>query len=256
MVGNLDLIRNLTGESQSDEKCGKSMTKITVRRILNALIVVMVFGAWFFMMFRSQARSGATLQAAGLGSLKYYTILSNLLAGIAAIFWLYTSLSATSLRALRGRGMHIGGGRSTHTAEVLKYAATVSVSLTFLVVIFFLAPTMGGLLKMYQGANLFLHLIVPVVCIAEQILFRDEELTRGENFLAVVPTLLYGIVYLGNIILNGRGSGKSTNDWYGFARWGIPVGFVIFAVIAAVTFGVGALLRQLRRRSWHKAGRS
>ena len=40
--------------------------------------------------------------------------------------------------------------------------------------------------------------------------------------IAVIPMIVYGTFYLGNILLNGRGEWPDTNDWYGFAMWGIP----------------------------------
>ena len=199
------------------------MIRSRIRIIINIVIAVTVFGAWLSMFFAG----GGRLSSAGIASLRYFTVLSNLLAAFAASAWL--------IGQFRGQA-----GRRT---EVFKYVAAVGVALTFAVVAFFLGP-LYGMLSMYRGANLWLHLIVPVICMLEQILFCEEKMTAGDNRLAAVPVLVYGCAYLANIIINGKGEWPDTNDWYGFVNWGLPVGLVIFAGIALAAWGLGLLLRK------------
>ncbi len=51
------------------------MKKDKIRKTLNILLAIAVFGAWGHMVFSG----GGTLADSGLSSLKYFTVLSNLL---------------------------------------------------------------------------------------------------------------------------------------------------------------------------------
>ena len=53
-----------------------------------------------------------------------------------------------------------------------------------------------------------------------------------------VPVLIYGTFYALNIIINGRGSGPTTNDWYGLAQWGPAM----YAPVIAIITGMGLAL--------------
>ena len=66
------------------------------------------------------------------------------------------------------------------------------------------------------------------------------------TFIAVIPTLLYGIVYAANILKNGIGEGEKTNDWYGFAVGGVKSIPVVFAIIMTVTWGLAVGMLALR----------
>jgi len=204
-----------------------------IRIIVNGAIAVAVFAAWLFMM----ARGGGLLSSAGLRSLRYFTVLSNLFEGIVSAV-----LAVTLLR---------GGDRTedrTGTSDREKRAgrlglfnliAASAVALTFLVVMVFLGP-LFGYPAMFRGANLWFHLIVPLAAIAEFILFNETEVPKKACRWVVIFPLAYGTVYLINILVNGAPG----NDIYGFTLWGLPVALVIFAVICFATYGMGALMNR------------
>lgn len=200
--------------------------KDKIRIVVNIAIAIMVFGAWLDMLFFAEG----TLAEVGVRSLKYFTIQSNLLAGIAAIIWLARCRKGVS-----------------KAVESFKYVAAASVALTFITVMTFLGP-MYGYPEMLVGANLWLHLVVPVVAIAEVIFLSDVEYTRKDNNLVLIPLAIYGTGYLANNIINGIGEGAGTNDWYLFLTWGYPVGFVIFAVLFLVTWLMAFGMRIARQR--------
>lgn len=203
-----------------------SSSKKKTRRIVNICLVVMVAGAWLGMI----VFGGGDLAARGIGSMKYFTVLSNILCGIAAAIWL--------IQERKGR---------SESAERLKYVAATAVALTFTVVIVFLGP-LYGYLAMFEGANLWLHLIIPVTAIAEIIFLSDAKYTRRDNDLAVIPPFLYGLVYLANILINGIGEWPDTNDWYLFFRWGYPIGIAIYAVIIIVTWLLAFVMRKAQAK--------
>ena len=195
-----------------------------LRLIVNIIIVIIVFAAWGYMFTNKEP---GALASAGIMNLRYFTVLSNIAEGIVSLIW--------TILFIRGV--------DTSKVDKAKYIAAVSVALTFSTIAFFLGP-IYGLLSMYQGANFFFHLIVPVIAMLEYVFAGGEPVGRRENLLAVLPMLLYGAVYLCNILINGR----EGNDWYGFVNWGLPVGILIFAVMCLATYGIGALLRFIRRR--------
>ena len=198
--------------------------------VLNLAVFVMVMAAWLRMMFVFE---NGVLTSRGIASLKYFTVLSNLLEGAVSL-----ALAAALLfRRQDGRFFHL-----------LKYMGAVSVGLTFFTVVGFLGP-LYGYRAMFRGANLWLHLVVPLLAMAEFMFLNDVPMTWRDNLLAVLPMLCYGMFYLANNLLNGTGTGRSTNDFYGFLHWGLPAGLFIFAALILSTFLVGLGLRLGNRRS-------
>ena len=194
------------------------------RKYVNIFIAVAAFCSWIAMTLYGQRM----LSEPGLGNLRFFTVLSNLLAGTAAVIWL----------AVSGRG-----GEDLRRAETLKFVAAAAVGLTFTVVMVFLGP-LYGYPMMFTGSNFFFHLIIPLVAAAEIIFLSDAAYTARDNLLAVIPTLAYGSVYLLNNCINGTGEWPDTNDWYSFLRWGYPVGIAIFAIACAITWLIGFMLRK------------
>ena len=198
------------------------------RVVVNLAIALMAFVSWG----RMFVGENGVLVSRGFGSLKYFTVLSNLFAGGMAVVWLVFAVCRRQM---------------PRAAVVLKFAAAASVGLTFFTVMVFLGPTMGyG--KMFAGVSLYMHLIVPLAAAAEWIWLMPERMSFRESMWTVVPMLFYGAFYLGNVLVNGPGTFPRVNDWYGFARWGMPAALVIFAALALATWGIALLLRRGQAR--------
>ena len=206
-------------------KAGKEVTAMW-RIALNLLIIIAVSVCFYF----TYTGGGDALLATGISGLKYFTVLSNIFAALAAVFWIISHNTGKLYRA----------------AEAVKFVSAVSVALTFTTVVVFLGP-LYGYPKMFTGPNLWYHLIVPIAAMLEIILFQEHVPSLRLCALSVVSPLLYGTAYAVNILANGTGTPPTTNDWYGFVTWGIPIGLVIFIAICAVTFGLACLLRLLNR---------
>ena len=195
-----------------------------LRMAVNALLFAGVTVGWFLMAFGGVG----VLRSGGLEGLKYFTVLSNVLEGAAALVWMI-SVGAT--------------GRETRFVTVLKYIAAVCVGLTFVTVLVFFGP-LYGYLSMYRSANFFFHLLIPLGAMAEFVLMNRETVSLRENLAAVAAPLLYGAVYTVNVLVRVPTDDPFEHDFYGFVLWGLPVGLGIFAVICAATFLIGLALRK------------
>ncbi|MBR3201552.1 MAG: hypothetical protein IKG17_09510 [Mogibacterium sp.] len=203
------------------------MDRNKLRKYVNILLVAAVLGSWIALF----VSASGTLMHNGINSLKYFTVLSNLFEGAASVIWLVSSRS---------------NGKASALAELLKFMAAAAVGLTCAVVLAFLGP-LYGYPEMFAGPSLFMHLLTPVVAIAEIIFLSDAEYTRKDNRLVMLSPVVYGVFYLGNNIINGIGEWPDTNDWYFFLAWGYPVGILIFAVICGVIWLLGLAMRKLHR---------
>ena len=195
-----------------------------LRVVVNGFIAVTVVWVWMDMLVRN---GGGRITGAGLDSLRYFTWLSNTWAGLAAVWWLLSRL--------------MGKGRAL--ADKIKYAASVSVGLTFLTVIGFLGPVFG-FHTLFRGSGLWFHLIIPLIAVAESIFLNETALDLQDNVLAVLPVVGYGVYYLVNIAVNGIRRGRGTNDLYGFFTWGWFIGALILAALVGAAFLIGFMLRK------------
>ena len=202
----------------------------TFEIILNLIIVIFtVIG--IILMLTSKAEEGA-LQSSGIENFKFYTVLTNVFCGIvASVFLVFKILK-----------------KDTEKIRVLKLAAVVGVAITFAVVAFMFGP-LYGFLQFYKRGNLFFHLLLPVTAMIEFIFIRRKKIPFKFTVFAAIPTLLYGIGYLLNILINGIGGAwPDTNDFYGFLNWGWPVGIVIFTGIPLTAFGVACIFRMISNK--------
>ena len=198
--------------------------------IIDSLIVICVaYGTWLMI---TRGGDGTGLISSGLENLKYYTVLSNLFCGIVALAELVAHISR----------------KSKFDFTMLKFMAATVTGLTAVIIAAFLQPTYPDL-NMYQGSNLWFHLIVPVIAVAECVFTSDvaSMMSLGRTMLTMIPSAVYGLFYALNILFRGIGTWPDTNDWYGFLNWGWPIGIIIFLVIIIVTWLVSLALWLLNK---------
>ena len=205
--------------------------KNTTSEIIFNLVIVLLAVTGIILMITSQPEEGA-LQSSGLENFKFYTVLTNVFCGIIALVQLIFILLK----------------KDTDKIRVLKLAAVVGVAITFAVVSFMFGP-LYGYPQFYKRGNLFFHLLEPLAAIAEFILIRREKMPFRYTVFAAIPTLLYGIGYLLNILINGIGGPwPYTNDFYAFLSWGWPVGIAIFTGIPLTAFAVACVFRAISNK--------
>jgi len=200
--------------------------------ILNILIVILV-GIGFYMTFTYRS-AWMEFQMRGIMCLRYFTVQSNLFAGIVAAIAIFYQ------------------GRAT---KVLKLMSATATGLTFSVVVLFLGPVYGyG--RMYRNANLFFHLIVPLLAMLDYVILPDAPRKLKWKVASALLTVIYGTGYIVNILINGTGGRyPNNNDFYFFLRWGWGTAFLIFAVIVLLSFGIACLLSGLNRLAAPREGR-
>lgn len=122
----------------------------------------------------------------GVGALLYYTELANLLGGVSSLVY-----CAFALKKL------VGNRKIPRAVEALRYSATLSLAVTFLVVFSFLAPE-GGLegykAVFFYDTMLFTHLLCPVMSLIS--FWRFEDNSSFPAVVAALPTLFYGATML------------------------------------------------------------
>ena len=122
----------------------------------------------------------------GFAIMGYYTQESNFVLLVATAIYLY---------------FRIFKGEIPKWVLKLKYVATGLVSVTFVVVVLVLIPMVmpygawASIYMIFGGANLVHHLTCPILSVITFLLFEKEYVPgKADNFIAMLPTLLYAIV--------------------------------------------------------------
>jgi len=163
---------------------------------------------------------------------KYYTVLSNVLLGVAAT----VSLPFDLLVALGKRQ------ENPRFAKIFFLTLATATTITMLTVIFFLGPTMGFAI-MYLEFNAFMHLITPLLGLGRVLFFEvnAKELNWKHSLFGVLTTVIYGSIYVINCATH-NGYGSVQYDWYGFGAGGLGIGILAYFIMVILTYGVAFLL--------------
>jgi hypothetical protein len=175
--------------------------------------------------------SKGILSGGGFRVLKYFTIDSNIYLGIVSF------VAALELyRVPKGKKEEVPS-----YVYLLKLSGTAAVTVTMLVTVFFLEPTMGryfGWFALFANANLFLHLLNPLAAIVTWISFeKNDRLTKKSVLPAIVPTLLYVIYYVVEVLTHiENGVIQPGYDWYGFFVPGLKSAIIVLPVFVLFTY--------------------
>ena len=193
--------------------------------VINLLISILTFIAFIWMFV---GVSDASFAAIGLESLKYFTVLSNLFVGLVSTISIF---------------FYLGKRKLPKILEVLKLSATTSVTLTFLVTLFYLVPLLGGnALSLYMNNNFLFHLLIPILSFISFAIDDSMSLKKREYLLALIPIIIYMIYYVSNVYIHEGTSNITYNyDFYGFTKgklvnalYVIPIIFVVIVLIEKI----------------------
>jgi len=169
----------------------------------------------------------------GFSNLFYYTVDSNLLAFCAGVMFVITALMKKSSKAV----------------YVMRFIATVNLSLTFTVVMLVLAPMAmpaGNAGKViYKGAQLYHHLLCPIISFISFV-FLEEGGKPGKKLkrLAIIPTILYAVVL---IILNAVGAVVGPYPFLMVRNQPIWASILWFVLIVGMGYAFVHLIAKIKR---------
>ena len=121
--------------------------------------------------------------------------------------------------ALAFRFFTVLSGQVPRGVWLFKYVGTAAVTVTLMTVLVFLGPNApGGYKDLLSGSGLYLHLLGPLAAIISCCLLEDGTLSFPQSLLGMIPTVLYGCLYLYK--LKRAPLEKRWEDFYGFDKDG------------------------------------
>ena len=205
--------------------------------ILNILTFLLVLVGVIVMITIGSKALGET----NITVFKYFTFQSNIFMGaVALVYAIYQLLIILNKR-----------DKLPHVLLVFNHVGVTAVGLTFLIVIFFLAPGYG-FDKMYNNANLFFHALVPIVAMINYMFLEKECSFKFLNTLfSIIPSLLYGIVYF-IVVVSLNAYGDINIDFYMFGANGPLIGAFNFIAVMSIAYGFGVAIYFINRLVFKK----
>jgi hypothetical protein len=155
----------------------KSKIKLKIALILNIIIVIFeILGVIL------------TFKRLGVGTLKYYTTESNLLAFVSSAIFTYYSI-----KALKKDNPKI----IPNWIKIFKFMTTTCLTVTFIVVVAVLAPFSEGGYKhmLFDRDLLYYHLLCPLISIISFIFFEtNSSFSIKHSLIATIPTIIYAAI--------------------------------------------------------------
>ena len=175
----------------------------------------------------------------GIGTLRTYTTLSNLLAASAASICIPFQIDG--LRKDRYK-------LPKWVVEVM-YAGAVGVFLTFIIAISLVNVSYGFIYAMFTNSNLFMHTINPIfIIILFTIAISDAHIKFSHSFFSIIPTAIYGVIYF--ILALATGIWRDNYHMQDFLPW--PVVFLLIFVAAIMLSQLLRFLHNLTNKYVYK----
>lgn len=192
---------------------------------------------WMFSGLRLPG-TGDVLSSSRLGIFKYFTVDSNIFMGIVAFI-----VALELKKLLDGKANALS--KKTY---LLILMGTAGVTLTMLVTIFYLAPTIpNGWVVCFNNSNFFLHLVNPLLSIIAFVCFeKTNRLSVSDSVWGVLPMGIYAIYYVINAVTHSKdGFVLMGYDVYGFFGFGLMIGIcVVVPLMFVITFVISLCLRK------------
>lgn len=222
------------------EKNNINIRRIKVSLVINIMIFIITIIASIIMFtgFKFMHGYDISLQSTKIGMFKFFTVESNILIGIVALIF-----AIKEIELINGKIDDI-----STKMYILKLIATTAVGLTFVVVFGYLGPiSKNGIPSMLMNSNLFFHLIIPVTSMINFIFFeKTNKIKFKYTFYGLMPTVLYGIFYVSNVLIHVEDGKVSTiYDWYWFVQNGLWTAVIVAPMILLITYIICLVLWRL-----------
>ena len=133
---------------------------------------------------------------------RYFTTLSNIFCAIASLLVVIAQLC----------------GALPFWVLLIKYVGTAAVTVTLLTVFLFLGPSSHEWKGLLCGAELFLHLICPLLAIVSFLVFEKTAMPAWVIAVGSAPVPVYGAFYMRKVVFVPEE--RRWEDFYGFNRNG------------------------------------
>lgn len=166
---------------------------------------------------------------AGIGTLRMYTTLSNILATLAASICVPFQID----------GLRKNKYKLPKWIVEVMYVGEVGVTLTFTIAISLISITNGFGYAMFGHSNLFMHTLNPLfIILLFTVAIPDGHIKFSHSFFTIIPTFIYAMLYF--ILAFVTGVWRDHYQLQDFMPW--PVAFILILLVA---FGLSQLLRFL-----------
>ena len=211
------------------EKSVVNARKINKMRFISgiaicSLVIIVTFVA-LSLSLSDYFKSGSS--EAGIGTLKMFTTISNVIAAFAAAMCLPFQID----------GLRTGKYKLPSWIVILMYAGTVGVFLTFITAITLISAYQGFVKTMLTRSSLFMHTINPLlITVLFVLVVSDTHIKFSYSFISIIPAALYMVIYFILVFVAKVWSDHYKTD----AFFPYPVSIVL---MISVTFGVSQVVR-------------
>ena len=192
--------------------------------VICSLVIVLTFVA-VALSLSDYFDSGSS--EAGIGTLKMFTTLSNIVAAFAAAMCLPFQID----------GLRRDRYKLPSWIVIIMYVGAVSVFVTFFSAITIISIYQGFVKTMFTKSSLFLHTINPIlITLLFVLVVSDTHLKFSHSFISIIPVVIYAIVYF--IMVFVAHVWKDHYKTNAFMPW--PVSLLL---MMSISFGICQLLR-------------
>lgn len=166
--------------------------------------------------------------------IEYYTELSNIFSLIITIIYLYYLFNNKKI---------------TKLIQLLKYTSVLCLTITFIIVIFVLAPMDNFNYKwfLFNGDFIFYHFLCPILSfISFMFIEKYDKFTFKDNIRSLYPTFIYSIVL---VILNIIGLITGPYPFLEVRNNSIITSLIWFIILISFMFGLSNLLTYLKNKT-------
>ena len=177
----------------------------------------------------------------GIHSFRFFTVLSNVFVAVVAVLLIVHNI----------KNIVHDTYEYPEWLITLKHTATTAVTITFLTVLLFLAPSFAiagkGYFTLFLGTHIYMHLLNPVLAVLSYVFFESRHnITLKKSLYALLPVAIYAVIYTTMVVFVGEANG-GWPDFYNFTfgvhNWAVPISAIGMHL---VTFIISLVLSK-----WH-----
>ena len=169
----------------------------------------------------------------GIGTLRMFTTISNLIAAFAALMCLPFQID----------GLRRDRYKLPPWIVIVMYVGAVGAFLTFFVAVTLISAYQGFVKTMFMNSNLYMHTINPLlITFLFVYVVPDSKIKFSQSFISAIPVVAYMILYFIMVFVAGLWRDHYYTDK--FIPW-----YVSMILIIAVSFGICQLLGFLHNLS-------